>query len=77
MTRFTNLEAARLEHAEHGGILLDQGDHYLVGWPPGHIGEIEPWINRSGEYLDSLAPSWDETHPDNQQQQPAQIGLAL
>lgn len=77
MDRFTDLDEARAAHDEFGGILLDQGDHYIVGYPPGDQGDPEPWMNRSGEYLDSLAPSWDETHPDNLKQQPAQMGLAI
>lgn len=74
MDRFTSPHKDSAALDEFGGVLLDQGDHYLVGYPPDDLDTLPHWFGRSPAHIDSLAPSYDETDPSNTIQQ---MGLAL
>lgn len=72
MERFTNLAKARAYLEEWGGLLLDQGDHYLVGYID--LDDGESYLGRNDEHLCRLAPSYDETDPANSRR-PAQLEM--
>jgi hypothetical protein len=62
ITRTTTLLEAREAHRQHGGILLVEADGYAVchGCPVDRSCFCRPT-----HWVDSLAPSWDETAPEN------------
>ena len=64
----TSLNQARAFHAEYGGILLSEADGYYVcvfG-----CGEQHCQCRGDVDYIDGLAPSWDETHKANKDRVP-------
>lgn len=59
---FKKLPDARAEHGRSGGILLIDGERFTVC----HCTLVsKPCLCRSSEWIDSLAPTWDETVPEN------------
>ena len=61
---FTTVSEAKAHHEKVGGVLLsDPGCFSVCSCLPIHWKKCE--CNRTPKHIASLAPSWDETHPDN------------
>lgn len=76
MERAKTLEEAKRHHQHWGGVLLidDDGSFMIVS-----IEKDVAAFGRSSAYLDNLAPSWSEAHPDNivklKHEKPVQLSL--
>jgi hypothetical protein len=61
LKHFKNHAEARAEHERFGGVLLIEGNNLALC----HSCFIGRCRCRDSDYVQSLAPSWDESHPDN------------
>lgn len=73
--RTKSLPKANDLHKHWGGLLLvdDDGSFMIVS-----VDKDCPAFGRSSEYLEGLAPSWSEAHPDNAlvvERKPVQLNL--
>ena len=70
-----NQATARAFQRDNGGILLVEGDQYEICY--GGCTAEHCHCRGDRAYIDSLAPSWDESHPDNthRQRHPRQPAL--